>query len=234
MDYNNRFKKGIKEIKKASLSKNEKEGMLARLTEYTVQNPITSAKKMSWFNFANRPAYAFVLASIVIIIGGNISYAAADSLPGDVLYPIKIHVNEKVQGALKVTPKAAARWEEQKIEKRLEEVNKLVEKGKFDSVKREQVEKEVKKNVEIIRKQNNKNRNSDLTEAVDVKLKKINDTQKGNKNEKEEQKNEVRQLEEKIQDELKSFKFRKGEKKEENSKPKSDRQNPFQQSLHRE
>lgn len=196
MDYNNNFKKGIQEIKKASLSKNEKEGMLARLTEYAEKNPINSVENVSWFTFVTKPAFAFVMASIVIIIGGNISYAAADSLPGDLLYPIKIHVNEKIKGAFTITPKAAAKWEEKKIENRLDEVERLVEKGEFDTQKRVQVEKEVEKNVEKIRKQKGKEKNSDFTEAIDTKFKKIHEIDEQN------QKTEVKHLEQKIQDEL--------------------------------
>ncbi|MES2985524.1 MAG: DUF5667 domain-containing protein [Patescibacteria group bacterium] len=227
MDYNNPFKKGIHDIKKLSLSTHEKESMLARLTQHTVNSPIKEALRSTWFTFAYKHTYALALAAVVVIIGGNISYAAAQSLPGDLLYPIKIHVNEKVQGVLKITPKATAKWEEKKIEKRLDEVNTLVEKGKFDSEKRIQVEKEVKKNVDTIRKQKNNSKNVNLSETVDVKLKK------------NQQNNEVKILEGKIQDELKSFKNKdtdedKENKKEEKVKLKLDRQNLFEQSKHQE
>lgn len=207
MDYNKQFKKGIQDIKKTSLSETEKGSMLARLTEYTVLNPVSDCPRniLSSVFFQIRQfksAYAFAVLALLIIVGGNISYAAAQSLPGDLLYPIKIHVNEKIQGVLKVTPKATAKWEQKKIENRLDEVKTLVEKGEFDTKKREQVEKEVKKNVDIIRNQKNKDRDPHFSETIDTKFKRINEIKEDN------QKEEVKHLEQKIQDELEVFKKR--------------------------
>jgi hypothetical protein len=60
-----------------------------------------------------------------LLAGGTLSFAAENTVPGNVLYPIKIHVNETVRGALAVTPQSKAAWEVDLVERRLEETEKL-------------------------------------------------------------------------------------------------------------
>ncbi len=73
------------------------------------------------------------LALIVLLItGASISYAAEGSLPGDMLYPIKVRVNEEVQGVAKISSKSKASWETQRAQRRLEEAETLASEGKLN------------------------------------------------------------------------------------------------------
>lgn len=58
-------------------------------------------------------------------MGSSVSFAAEGTLPGDILYPVKIYVNESVLGAVAVTQKAKAEWGIALVERRLEEIEKL-------------------------------------------------------------------------------------------------------------
>ena len=72
-----------------------------------------------------------VVASVLIVTtaGGALAYAAEDSLPGDFLYPLKIHVTEAVRAGLQRTPGEATEWESERAERRLREAEELAARG---------------------------------------------------------------------------------------------------------
>lgn len=72
-----------------------------------------------------------VLASL--LVGGTVSYAAERTLPGDVLYPVKIHVNERVRTSLAVSAKAKAEISATLAERRLDEAAALQSEGRLDA-----------------------------------------------------------------------------------------------------
>jgi hypothetical protein len=77
-----------------------------------------------------RAAVAF---AVVLVITGGTAYAAEGALPGDLLYSVKVDVNEPVTGALAFTPEAKAAWHTQVAETRLAEAEALAEKGTLDA-----------------------------------------------------------------------------------------------------
>lgn len=82
-----------------------------------------SAPSMSHFFTAGKIlAFALIL---VMVSGGTLAFAAENALPGDVLYPIKINVNEPIRGALAVTPEEKADWQATRVERRLSEISIL-------------------------------------------------------------------------------------------------------------
>lgn len=160
MKYNNKIQKGINDVKKIKLSSGEKDVMFSRIDLYTKENPIkeTRAQPNVWYNFFGqvgsvkgyRYVYSIVAALVFVFTGVGVTNAAEKSLPGDVLYPVKINVNEKVKSAVAFTPKAKAKVEEEKVIRRLDEVEALVKKGEFKNGKRDQLEKEVEKSVKVL------------------------------------------------------------------------------------
>lgn len=60
-----------------------------------------------------------------IAMGGSVAFAAEGALPGDLLYPVKTEVNERVRGMVAFTPQSKAAWEVRLVERRLEEIEKL-------------------------------------------------------------------------------------------------------------
>ncbi len=66
-----------------------------------------------------------ILILIALLMGGGVSFAAADTIPGDALYPVKIHVNENVESAFTLGDSANAKLEANLALRRLDEAEKL-------------------------------------------------------------------------------------------------------------
>ena len=59
--------------------------------------------------------------------------AAEGTLPGDTLYPVKVYVNERVAGSFSVSSKSKVKWEATLIERRLEEAEELLARGRLSA-----------------------------------------------------------------------------------------------------
>ena len=90
-------------------------------------------------------------AFIVLLGGGGLVTIAEASYPGDMLYPVKVHVNEKVASALKFSDASRAKWEVERIERRLVESDKLQLEGKLNGDAQEQVDKLIAEHVNSVR-----------------------------------------------------------------------------------
>ncbi len=64
----------------------------------------------------------------LMITGGSLTMASANSIPGEILYPIKINIKEQVEGALKTQPAEKLAWKGKKVERRIQEIKELKEK----------------------------------------------------------------------------------------------------------
>jgi hypothetical protein len=69
----------------------------------------------------------------LLLAGGGTSYAAQNAVPGDVLYPVKVGVNENVRTALAFSSRDKAAVETELITERLEEAQRLAAEGKLDA-----------------------------------------------------------------------------------------------------
>lgn len=123
-----------KALQKIRLTKEEKDVMYQKLALVMAQNPIPSeSKKSSFFSsllFVKRPfAFASLIVFFVVSTGAGVSYASENAQPGDLLYPVKVNVNEEVVGALQFSPKGKSEWEMERIKRRLAEIEKLAEEG---------------------------------------------------------------------------------------------------------
>lgn len=79
----------------------------------------------SFFSF---PRVAMVAMVAVFVVGGTAS-AAESALPGDILYPVKIHAVEPVEGALAVSHDAKTAWHAKVAARRISEAGALAAKG---------------------------------------------------------------------------------------------------------
>jgi hypothetical protein len=55
-------------------------------------------------SFSRKRKYALSILAGSLVLSGGISAFAQGALPGDLLYPVKIYVNEQVQSSLAFTP----------------------------------------------------------------------------------------------------------------------------------
>lgn len=73
------------------------------------------------------------LLLLILVGGGATGVVAEKSLPGDVLYPVKIHINENLESAIALTAKSDAEVSVRQAARRLAEAEQLKEKGKLSS-----------------------------------------------------------------------------------------------------
>lgn len=81
--------------------------------------------------FSFKFAYMPLLILLTVMIGGGASLAAEASLPGDVLYPVKINLNENVRGAFTFGADSEARLQTALLDERIEEAEKLRSEGRL-------------------------------------------------------------------------------------------------------
>jgi len=158
----NSFDAGIRGLKGLRMTAREKEQMLGRLMGHVEASPasrpaVVPASVTSPFSFAgisifwNASYSRVVVATLVFcVIGTSVSYAAEGALPGDLLYAVKVKVNEPLVSALAIGTVPRAKWEAQKAERRLGEANALASEGKLDEKTRVELGVEFRKSVSVV------------------------------------------------------------------------------------
>ncbi|MDZ4226368.1 MAG: DUF5667 domain-containing protein [Patescibacteria group bacterium] len=117
------------EAQKINLSLREKALMRAYIFEEAalpVQGYTVSQYRLFSLRFA--PALAAVL---IIVLGGGTAYAAQGALPGELLYTVKVSVNEPLRQALAVSTEAKAAFHTEVAQTRLEEAETLAAEGRL-------------------------------------------------------------------------------------------------------
>ena len=93
-----------------SLTEAESVRMRSTLRSYMDMHPIhvplRARPTPSWYDIFAHPALAFVAVCAILGSSAGVSYAAESSLPGDVLYPLKVAINEPRAA---MTPERTAR-----------------------------------------------------------------------------------------------------------------------------
>ncbi|KKW20007.1 MAG: hypothetical protein UY63_C0003G0020 [Parcubacteria group bacterium GW2011_GWA2_51_10] len=114
--------------------------------------------------------FAPLTLGLVLTLGIGTSFAAEGALPGEPLYPVKIHVNERIEYALATSPHAEAKVEATHAIKRLDEAEKLAHAGKLDAKINNEIRESFSNKVEAVdeRIQNLKER-GDLAASVEVR-----------------------------------------------------------------
>ena len=92
--------------------------------------------------------------------------AAEHALPGDLLYPVKIGVNEEVRSVLAFSEDAKAEWELLRSERRLEEAEQLAASNRFTSETRAKVEANFDRHAEKVNERIEKFENEGKTDAA--------------------------------------------------------------------
>jgi len=140
------FKKATKSI---SLTREEKVAMREKLVLYMEYKPIRdafSAPERSFIERFSMPFFrahhfsgAFLIAAVVASSTFGVSFAAEDSLPGDLLYNIKVNINEEIKTAFLSSEESRITWERERAERRLVEASQLEAEGRLDDEKQQKV-----------------------------------------------------------------------------------------------
>jgi len=91
---------------------------------------VASSFQTAWYSYFMEKKFvpALSLALLLIATGGT-SLFAESALPGDLLYPVKLGLNEQVRGLTAITPEAKAKFALEVTDRRLKEVALLSSKG---------------------------------------------------------------------------------------------------------
>lgn len=108
--------------------------------------------------------YGFgVVALLVFVV---LPTVAERAVPGDVLYPIKVNVNEEIRGTLAFSTTEKIEWETERMERRIAEVRLLASEGKLTDQVEEEAAKAVKAHADAAQDGINKLRETDADEAT--------------------------------------------------------------------
>lgn len=118
------------EAAKLALTPAEKSAMKARI--FGMPAPLAPAPSPYFFfnyQFLHTRVLVPLAIMLVVFVGAGTTAAAQGALPGDMLYPIKVSVNETVEVALATTPVDKAQVQASLAQRRLEEAEALAAKG---------------------------------------------------------------------------------------------------------
>ena len=114
------------------LTASERAALRARIVQMPLQRPIMAQASVLRTIRTRRAMIAGAGALSFFVMTASVSYAAEYALPGDTLYPVKVHVNEGVIRALAQTPEKKAKVAEQEIERRAQEIEALEQQAALD------------------------------------------------------------------------------------------------------
>ncbi|MFA4975812.1 MAG: DUF5667 domain-containing protein [Candidatus Paceibacterota bacterium] len=136
---------GINKIQNIKMTTEEKKLVL----ENILTSPIAIKKSIpspysfqSFVSILQRNHFAYYsMATFLIIVlsSGGIALASQESLPGNILYPIKVSIIEPINSALKFSTEAKAKYESSLATERLIEAETLASRGKLDTSKEKQI-----------------------------------------------------------------------------------------------
>lgn len=155
-----------KEAKKITLTAREQEELLARVETYMEYHPLPKTEKESVahitsplrvsepIRFIHIPrnfvvAMTTMTAMFLFVV---VPAMAEQSMPGNILHPIKIHVNEEIKGAF-LSGEERVAWETSRVERRLAEARRLATLGRLTPEIEARVAESVTKQKNVAREQ---------------------------------------------------------------------------------
>lgn len=115
--------------------------------------------------FSSPQVRGFISAFVVLVLI-IIPIAAERSLPGDVLYPVKVNVTEEIRSSLAVSPYAKVEWETRRLERRIAEARLLASEGRLTQEVGSEVAEAVKAHTNAAQQGIAELRKSDSDEAA--------------------------------------------------------------------
>ena len=129
----------------------EKQQAFSAVSAHMKKHPIAQPKPSYGFTFFAFPKLVSAMLVVVLFLSttGGVAYAAEGTMPGDTLYPVKVHVTEPlVDRALALHPERRARWNHRRLQRRLEEAAHLTSGDTLDTTKREFLEKRIDRRIQ--------------------------------------------------------------------------------------
>jgi hypothetical protein len=176
-----------KQAKNVTLSVAEKAELQERLVAYMEYHPLPDNKKQAnkiteiipstftfemimgrlqaFFSTSNRPI-CYALGSFALILLVTIPVLSERAMPGDVLYAIKVQVNEELRSTLIFDSYQKVEWETKRLNRRIAEARLLASEGKLTEAAEAVVAKAVQEHTATAQKQIEVLRTVDADEAT--------------------------------------------------------------------
>ena len=147
----------MKEIKdifkysnKISLTQSEKESVKHILQAHIEMSPVRVGlwERLKYQRSQNKFKLMPLILAILLTFSGGTALAANSALPGDLLYPVKVGMNEKIRGVLAFTSEAEAGYQGDLAARRIEEIEQLIAEGKLEVALKEKIEESFEKHSE--------------------------------------------------------------------------------------
>lgn len=129
--------------------------------------PAVVKQRVQWFKTNIVMRYASALAVLLVM---TVPVIAERTVPGDVLYPIKVRFNEEVRSSLALSPYQKVEWETERLERRISEARLLADAGKLTPEVGAEVAEAVKQHSDAAQKEIAAIRESDSEEAAIAEL----------------------------------------------------------------
>lgn len=165
------IKKAISDIHDISMTSSEKKMMLSHILKYKqlIQSPWTVFSFKSWLK-THQLVSVIAIILIVAVSGNSIVSASQSSLPGDILYPIKVSVTEPIRMATIINPVQKAETRTELVRTRYEEMEILASRGELDEKKERIITDLIDRHVADISKNIESVKNSAPDDAEDVSI----------------------------------------------------------------
>ena len=98
--------------------------------------------------FWQRLRFAAAGAVGLLLVVSGVSYAAERALPGDMLYAVKLELNERIRTWAALSEEAQAEWSVDRTTRRLEELERLMSVGALNDSLREEIATRLEQNTE--------------------------------------------------------------------------------------
>lgn len=155
---NDHFDKLFKALKQVRLEDAERDVLRQKLLTYIEDHSVRVAVEERqieqrssthlFLTFLTKPMP--IILAIIIFLGGGMSVAAERALPGDILYPVKIGINERFQSVLALSADAQAKLELRLAERRLEDAEGLSVRAHLASETRAQLQENFDRHAEKV------------------------------------------------------------------------------------
>lgn len=137
----------LKKMKAVSLSPSER----AVIREW-LMDAMQKKRQQHWWLYPLKHMTSITAGILIVTItSGSLSYAAENAVPGDVLYPVKVSVNEPVRDVLMTSPESQATWEAEKAERRLKEAEIINSRAEMTAEKQAQIQDRFRRHARMLR-----------------------------------------------------------------------------------
>lgn len=163
------------------LQSSERSDLRERLVAYMEYHPLSAEAKaaMSSESFAGErfktiridlPLISRFIGAFVVLTLIVIPIFAENTIPGDILYPVKVKFNEEVRSSLTFSPYQKVEWETVRLERRISEAQLLANAGLLTPEVEAQVAEAVKGHSDAAQKEIENIGTTDMAEAAIAKV----------------------------------------------------------------